>query len=300
MRSTALSLIIGGAVLAAACSGNNSPAAPSANSATAAAASVPASGGATISGTVVGMSTASRMRAMSAGMTVSVAGTSAMTSVDGSGRFVLQNVPAGTVTLRFTGTGVNAALTLPNVAANSTVTITVQVSGTTAQLDTNDDEGSDNEVEIEGTVTAVTSSTLTVAGKTITVTSSTKIVHGETTLKLSQISVGDRVHVQGTRSGTTITATKVEVQNGAATPGEGNDGENGARVELSGTISGRTGSCPAITFMISSTKVVTSSKTEFGDTSCSALVNGSVVQVEGTKQTDGSVMASSVELKNKD
>ena len=309
MRSKVFSFVVSVAVLAAACGRSTSPTSPSTSAAS------PASGmatnGATISGTVAGMATASRIRAMSAGMTVSVAGSSTSTSVDSSGHFLLQNVPAGNVTLQFSGTGVNANLTLSNVAPNSMVTISVHVSGNTAQLDTDETETPDNEAEVEGIVTAIGKNTLTVAGKMVTVTSSTKITHGETTLTFADIHMGDRVHVEGTSSGTgssaTITAKTIEDQDGVATPGDGgdknpNDGgpnngspQTGNQVELSGSVSGRTGTCPALTFTVSSTKVTTSSNTQFKDVTCSTVANGMSVEVKGTKQTDGSVAASSVE-----
>ena len=314
MRSTAISFVVGLAVLAAAC-GSSSPASPTSSASAARPAPAPGTStttGATISGTVIGVSGASRLRTMSVGMTVSVAGTSTATSVDGSGHFVLQNVPSGNVTLQFTGTGVNATLTLSNVAPNSTLTISVQVSGTTAQLDTGETEGPDNDAEIEGTVTAKGTNTLTVAGKAVSVAASTTITHGDTKMALADIKVGDRVHVHGTLSGTTsttITATTIEVQDGMDTPGDGGDknpniggGDQGGtqtETEVSGTVSVRAGTCPALTFTVGSTKVSTSASTKFENTTCSTLANGDKVQVQGTKQTDGSVSASQVEKKSK-
>lgn len=241
------------------------------------------------------MSGAARFRVRSGGMSVSVTGTSVSASVDDSGHFLLRGVPAGHVELHFTGPGVDARLTLEDVTEHANVQITVTVSGTTAQLGDDAREDDDNKVEVEGIVTHIAGTMLTVAGRSILVTSTTTIRHGDTTLALSNIHVGDRIHVDGTiTSGTsTITATTIDVQQGEDTPGRGDD--NHGAVELSGALSGKSGSCPAISFTISSTKVTTSGSTQFKDTTCGALVNGNHVEVKGTKQSDGSVAATSVE-----
>jgi hypothetical protein len=282
------------AILALAC-GGHSPSAP-----TSTATNAPGSGtinGATISGTVVGMAGAARFQPRSGGLSVSVTGTSVSAPVDDSGHFLLQGVPAGHVELHFTGTGIDARLTLEDVAEHATVQITVTISGTTAQLGDDAREDDDNKVEVEGIVTHIAGNTLTVAGRSILVTPSTTIRHGDTTLALSNIHVGDRIHVHGTITSSTspVTATTIEVQQGEDTPGRGGDDGNHGSVELSGAISGKSGSCPAISFTVSSTKVTTSSSTHFEDTTCGALVNGNRVEVKGTKQSDGSVAATSVE-----
>src|SRR5512143_1555837 len=100
-----LGLLLASAALAAlvACSGTSrSPATPSS---TFPAASV-ASGGATIVGLVNGAG---------APMTVSAQGTASAASLDSTGRFQLNAIPAGDVTLRFTAVGVNASATVPQV-----------------------------------------------------------------------------------------------------------------------------------------------------------------------------------------
>ena len=59
-----------------------------------------------------------------AGLTVAVSGTNLTATVDASGHFVLANVPSGTVTLHFTGSGVDATLTIADVATNDQVQLT--------------------------------------------------------------------------------------------------------------------------------------------------------------------------------
>ena len=47
--------------------------------------------------------------------------------------------------------------------------------------------------------------------------------------------------------------------------------------------------------MVGTTKVTTNASTQFRDATCESLKSGSDVEVKGTRQTDGSVVASSVE-----
>ena len=67
------------------------------------------------------------------------------------------------------------------------------------------------------------------------------------------------------------------------------------RTELKGVIAGRTGPCPAITFSIGTSTVMTNASTIFDDGACSTLVNGVEVEVEGVRQANGIVLASRVE-----
>ena len=53
--------------------------------------------------------------------------------------------------------------------------------------------------------------------------------------------------------------------------------------------------CPVVTFMIGTTKVTTSVATTFEDVTCATLANGALVEVEGSKQPDGSILATKVE-----
>jgi hypothetical protein len=49
---------------------------------------------------------------------------------------------------------------------------------------------------------------------------------------------------------------------------------------------------------VSGTPVATNSATEFKDGACSSLTNGNRVEVKGTRQSNGSVLARRVEKKN--
>ncbi len=304
------------ALAAAACSGNNgSPAAPSSIAGMPA---VPTAGGsltgATISGAVLGgTSTQSVSRAKGAGLTVSVAGTAVSSPVDASGRFVLQGVPSGNVQLQFTGNGVQATLTITGITDHAQIAITVVLNGSTAEVDDKDSETPDSKAELEGRITAISGHTLTVAGKTVTVTSATTIAHGGTTVAFAALKVGDRVHVHGTVSGSTVTAVSIELQTSNPgnpgppvpppsnpTPPGGDDPGKNESVEASGKVAGLSGACPSIQFTLGTTTVTTSPSTKFSDGTCSQIATGTLVEVKGTKQANGSIAATSVSLEQEE
>src|SRR5215510_10434135 len=100
-------------VLAAACSKSNSPV-PGAPTSGAPGAASP-SGTASIAGTVVTAFGTASVRPAGVSLTVSVVGTSITATVDGAGRFVLQNVPSGDLTLSFSGGGHDARVAISGV-----------------------------------------------------------------------------------------------------------------------------------------------------------------------------------------
>ncbi len=112
---------------------------------------------------------------------------------------------------------------------------------------------------------------------------------------------GSRVEVKGTLQNGSIAATTIHVEaadNGGGNGGNGNDGDgNGGdhnnQAEASGTVSAAAGTCPAIQFMLGTTKVTTTASTEF-DLACTSVINGAKVEVKGTRATDGSITATRV------
>ena len=74
---------------------------------------------------------------------------------------------------------------------------------------------------------------------------------------------------------------------------EDEDDDDEARIE--GTVSALSGTCPVISFTARNTSVTTTSATRFDD-GCSAVVDGSRVEVRGIRQTNGSIVASRVKL----
>jgi hypothetical protein len=296
--------------------GGHGPASPSApttpSMSTPTPAPAPVVTGTTLSGTVVGMSAASLYRTAGVSLTVTVSGTSLTATVDASGHFALQNVPAGNIELHFVGTGVDARVQIEDVAENETITVTIRVAAAEAEVEVEDREKGD-EIEAEGIVSAMSAGSITVNGKTFAVTSNTQIVQDGRTLRLSDIHINDRVHVHGTMGSGSLTATKIQLKKSSAGPGPGTPADDdhggddhqppapGAAVELNGRIDAGSlgGSCSTntLSFKVSGTTVMTSASTQFKDTQCVALKAGDSVEVKGTRNADMSVAAARVEKK---
>ena len=295
---TLFALLVSTVVLAA-CGGNASlsPVGPSRSTS-----------GASISGTVSGTGLTA-VRALDGGpfgvlatssVTVSIAGTNISTVVDGQGQFTLNDVPTGTVTLNFTAPGASAAITLTGIGPTDNVQITVTLNGSTAHVDSERHSAPDNNKgEFQGRITAIdaTAKTFQVSGMTVKVTAATTIRNGNKTVAFADLKVGDHVEVKGTRDGTTLTASEIKVES----DNDDGDDDHGPPVTspttVSGVISGSTGTCPAVTFTVSSTKITVNSATTYPGTTCAdATKNGANVKVTGTKQTDGSILATSVAL----
>ena len=214
--------------IAASCSTNSSPSNPS---------HLERGSGATIIGHVNGVSTSSNSQRhldnsssadsrrltftenASTTLTVSISGTNITSNVDGNGDFELTGVPPGDVTLKFSGSGVNASITLMGVPASTQISITVSLNGDSAKLENrkDEDEDSDNEKdenELEGLVSNKTTDpcptlTFTVQGATVKTNSSTKFEHGN----CAQIANGTRVEVEGARqSDNFVLAKEVELK----------------------------------------------------------------------------------------
>src|SRR5262249_32983897 len=159
----------------------------------------PTTGGATVAGSVLSGATS--------GMSVSVVGTSIRSALDGSFNFRLEHVPAGDDVIEFAGTGVNARLTITGVTSGQTIHLNVHVAGNQADTDEDKREDANNKVELEGLIADVN-----VAGRTLRVGSTdvsgppgTPIRHGATPFDLSQLHLGDRIHVRAVKAGTPST-----------------------------------------------------------------------------------------------
>jgi hypothetical protein len=291
------------AALASACGGNASlsPTAPSS-----------ASSGASISGTISGSAMAA-VRAVGAdagsfsalesrGVTITIVGTGISTTADNQGQFTLTNVPTGTVTLNFTAPGANATITLTGVGPNDKVQISVTVNGNSAHVDSEHHSKPDNDKrEFQGRILTIdaTETSFTISGLTVKTTDTTIIRHGNRRLTFADLKVGDHVEARGTKDGTTLTGTEIKVE---ADEGNDDDHDNGNHNggEAEGVVSGSTGTCPAVTFMVGTKKITTDSSTSFRHGTCAdATTNGAMVEVKGTKQSDGSILATRVELEKK-
>src|SRR5262249_27354728 len=95
---------------------------------------------------------------------------------------------------------------------------------------------------------------------------------------------GDTVEVKGTRNTDgSIQAQTIQIEENE------NENEN-EEVQVEGTLGSITGTCPAISSTVSSTKFTASASTRF-DNACSSFASGNKVEVRGTRNTDGSITA---------
>jgi len=74
------------------------------------------------------------------------------------------------------------------------------------------------------------------------------------------------------------------------------DGEDKDENEVKGTVANRSGNCPTIGFLVQGTTVMTNGNTKFEDGSCAQVVNGARVGVEGTRQSNNTILAKEVEI----
>jgi hypothetical protein len=298
---------------AAGCSGRSTTSVTAPTGATAAAQPGPAAvpSGATISGTVVGVSSTaaagSRLTAQGVSISVTVTGSPVASTVDANGHFTLENVPTGHIDLHFSGPGIDAHLGLDDVVEHATITITVRVTAAGAQLE--DAHGSPNngpapavQAEVNGTIAAGSLAGSCTAGTLTFMVGTTKVVTNAATHfqdgGCARLQAGLRVEVKGTRQAdNSVLATNVE----SAAAGNDDDGEDQHEAEVKGAIAAGslTGSCAANTlaFKVGTTTVKTNATTQFKDTTCAALKAGDSVEAKGTKQADASVLASRVEKK---
>jgi hypothetical protein len=165
-------------------------------------------------------------------------------------------------------------------------------SGSVPDRDSGSEEGRSHR-EFSGLVTSVAGGSLTVRGITVTVGATTVIRHGHRILTITDIHVGDRVQARGIMNGVTLVATEIKVEDIGRDDDDDSDDDDTA--EVRGSVSGLTGACPVRAFTVGTTRVTTTSTTVFEDLTCATLVNGATVEIEGTRQADGSIVAAKVE-----
>lgn len=225
----------------------------------------------------------------SAGPTVTVVGTSLTATIDGGGNFTLNNVPTGDVTLSF---GAGGSVTITGISDREQIHITVNLHGGAADLDDDERETSDSRAEVEGPIVSInaTARTLVVGRRqtSVLVPTGTPIHHGGTAIDFSQLMVGDRVHIHATRSGATLMATDVQVQNDK--PGQPEE------ADIQGAASAISGTCPTLTFVVNGTTVMTNASTAISGGACANIIAGAHVEVKGVRQSNGSVLATRVSI----
>jgi hypothetical protein len=312
-------------VVTAAC-GSSAPKAPTAPETAGTETSSPTPPASTMGATISGLVSSGASTSMAgaipmgasglAGVTITVSGTSLRVTSDGGGHFTLTGVPSGTIRLQFSG-GANGEIEIDDVDEHERITLAVHASGSGMEIDVEEREGGP-ESQLEGKIASVNAGahTFVINDITVSVPGTASIAHGSRSLTFTDLIVGARVHVKGSKSGSTITATRIEVQQSGG-PGPGNGNGNGSgngngngngtddndddddnpgaaqQVEFTGTVSSLGGTCPALTFTAAARSVTTTSSTNFR-TDCSAIDNGLKVEVKGTATGNGPVTATRI------
>lgn len=147
----------------------------------------------------------------------------------------------------------------------------------------------DTSASIQGTLKTITGTApalvLTVDSTTVRTSSATTVKRRGDVQSLDTLKAGQTLHVVGTRkSDGSIDARLIEID----------DDATGGEVEIEGAVGGLKGACPAVSFGINGLSITTNASTTFDGLACGAVKNGDKVQVNGTKQTDGSVLATRV------
>jgi hypothetical protein len=252
----------------------------------------PALLGATIDGAVAGAAAESvPFRGAGSSLTVTVAGTAISALVGADGRFRLSGVPPGDVRLQFTGGGVECTLTIAAVQNGEQITITLTVAGSGATLESEHRTCSDQTAELEGKITAAdpVAGTIEVADALVEVPADAAIRHGSTPMQLSDLVVGARVHVNGTRNGTTVTAREIQIQSVPAAPK--------TEIELTGWISAVAAGCPKPLFSLNGVQVATASA-DFQRGDCTDVKVGQRVIVKGVKRDASTLDATRVRVED--
>jgi hypothetical protein len=174
-----------------------------------------------------------------------------------------------------------AAVGTVTAVDGNTVTLTDKKSGTTYTIDV-----SSATITKRSAPTASSSTT----GTTSTGTSRTWTPPTETTITASDIAVGDTLMVQGTVSGTTITATKVEDGvGGFGGHGGGMGGPDGRGPGVQGTVTAVNGNTITVTGKNGTTYTIdgSSSKvTKMETISVSDIQVGDIIGAQGTVSGD--------------
>src|SRR5262249_29783667 len=155
--------------------------------------------------------------------TISVSGTNLRVTSDGGGHFTLSGVPSGNVGLQFSGSA-NGEVEIDDVGERETIELEVRTSGNGVEIESEERENG-SESQLEGRISSMNAGarTFVIADITVSVPGTATIAQGSRSLTFSDLLVGARVHVKGSKSGSTITATRIEVQqSGGPGPGNGN------------------------------------------------------------------------------
>ena len=215
-------------------------------------------------------------------MRVAVPSSSAATTIDATGGFLLTDVPKGAAALQFSGGGQNATLATAAVVPGEFRRLTVSISGTSVT-----EHNELTETEFEGTVDAIDGKVLTVAGRKVAVTDATKIEKDDAAATFADLVLGTPVEVEGTLNADgTVTASEISIE-------ERNEAERIAFVGTLTQITGNTLTVGGRMVNVSPTTVIVK-----GDTTLTLadLKVGDRLLVRGAVQADMSVNATRIRV----
>jgi len=229
------------------------------------------------------------MSGSSAGMTVSVAGTSLTTTVDTNDAFTLKDVPAGDVDLQFTGAGMSSTVALGTIHEGDHASVTVRRNGASMSLDCirlMGGAGEELEGLIDGLPPTTPAGTFTVSGQNVQTDANTTFLKGNAPATFADLQIGQRVHVKGTPNASGVLAASVRIQNV----------NTDAPVHLEGLIADFSGTATAFQFTVNGHLVMGDATTVFEEGTVFAnLVNGAHVEVKGVLG-NGFVQATRIEV----
>jgi hypothetical protein len=253
----------------------------------------PVAGNAVVQGTVTGAG---------AGLQVGVVGTPLVAPVDEEGQFALAGVPSGTATLRFEGSGIDARVPVPGLQDGLVTSVTVHLSGGTAQLSGTPSCTPTAETFFSGTIDSIALPRLVVAGRAVDASQVKKVWRGERRIQLSELQAGERVKVWGTLRGDGVVLAE---EIAALTTGPGSTGETWVsftgKVESVGASSLDVHGNPNVgsNLVVKGITVRTDAQTKVKRSDGSPMSLGEIkvgqtATVEGWKKTDGSVRATQI------
>jgi hypothetical protein len=125
----------------------------------------------------------------------------------------------------------------------------------------------------------------TVNGRTFKGDASVQILgSSNATRTFGDLRIGQTVEVKGIQKDGFVQLSRVRIE----------DANNAVEVEVEGPLGAIAGACPAIASSVSGTAFTTTAATLFDGTACTALKSGSKIQVKGSRQADGSLLATRV------
>ena len=268
------------------CGGTGTPASPAAPTTTTPIAA-PTATGATIAGTVVAPTG-------SGAVAIAIIGTSLSTTTDASGAFVLQDVPPGDIEVQFDASALQTSLMLQLTERQRLeLRVTLSAGPTVLALQTGD--GLQERIRLRSTVRLVEGAcpdiSFAVDGAAVTTNQATQFGGGA----CANLTTGADVEVGGTRQGNgTVLATQLQLRTR-----DRDQTQQQSQLHLRSRLQERSGSCPEVAFVLDGVRVRTHAGTLFAAGSCGDLANGAMVEAHGSRGGDGTMLAATVRVEQR-